>query len=93
MVKQLVSAEGIKPSTHHKHEAEPASAGRDMRRGHDKAAEDHSSNQKHAGHNPKMFRDKFGLSLILTGRFLGSRHSDALSLRGIQVPRVSVDIS
>ncbi|WP_211341349.1 copper-translocating P-type ATPase [Desulfoglaeba alkanexedens] len=41
---------------HHEHHAAPRAGGATDRAGHD----------QHAGHSPKMFRDKFWLSLILT---------------------------
>ncbi len=54
-------------STHHDHGhgAEPR-AGHETRRGHEQAIEEHAGHDQHAGHSPKMFRDKFRLSLILT---------------------------
>lgn len=54
-------------NTHHNHGHEPEPhAGRDMRSGHAKAEEDHAGHDEHAGHSPRLFRDKFWLSLILT---------------------------
>ncbi len=35
-------------------------------KGHEKASADHSGHDQHEGHSPKMFRDKFWLSLALT---------------------------
>jgi P-type Cu2+ transporter len=53
-------------TTHHTHNhgAEP-SAGRE-RGGHGTTAASHMGHDRHAGHSPEMFRDKFRLSLILT---------------------------
>lgn len=52
---------------HHGHEAEPHAGGEAQAHGgHGNAAEDHAGHDEHAGHSPKMFRDKFWLSLILT---------------------------
>lgn len=50
---------------HHRHQAAPR-AGGEGRGGRPKAAEGHAGHDQHAGHSPKMFRDKFWLSLILT---------------------------
>jgi Cu2+-exporting ATPase len=57
----------VSKTTHHDHGhgAEP-SAGRKARGGHAKATEDPAGHDQHAGHSPKMFRDKFWHSLILT---------------------------
>jgi Cu2+-exporting ATPase len=49
----------------HHHQAAPP-AGGEVRSGRRKAAKDHAGHDKHAGHSPEMFRDKFWLSLILT---------------------------
>lgn len=52
---------------HHGHEAEPHAGGETPAHGgHGNAAEDHAGHDQHAGHSPKMFRDKFWLSLVLT---------------------------
>lgn len=52
---------------HHGHEAEPHAGGEAQAHGgHGNAPEDHAGHDQHAGHSPKMFRDKFWLSLILT---------------------------
>ncbi|MGH8070251.1 MAG: copper-translocating P-type ATPase [Candidatus Entotheonellia bacterium] len=50
---------------HHDHEAGPH-ANRERHSGHGTASGDHAGHDQHAGHSPKMFRDKFWLSLILT---------------------------
>ena len=57
----------VSKNTHHNHGhgAKPR-AGREARSGHGKATEAHAGHDQHAGHSPKMFRDKFWLSLILT---------------------------
>jgi Cu2+-exporting ATPase len=49
----------------HHHQAAPP-AGGEVRSNRRKAAKDHAGHDKHAGHSPEMFRDKFWLSLILT---------------------------
>lgn len=45
---------------HHGHGPPPATSGRDGRIG------DHRGHDKHAGHSPEMFRDRFWLSFVLT---------------------------
>ncbi|MGH7426770.1 MAG: copper-translocating P-type ATPase [Candidatus Methylomirabilaceae bacterium] len=50
----------------HGHEAAEPRSGREAHGGHGKATADHAGHDQHAGHSPKMFRDKFWLSLILT---------------------------
>ena len=50
---------------HHGHETD-AHAGHGSRAEHGKAPTEHRSHDQHKGHSPKMFRDKFWLSLALT---------------------------
>ncbi len=54
-------------NTHHApdHGSEPR-ADHQASDGHRKGSDAHASHDQHAGHSPKMFRDKFWLSLILT---------------------------
>ena len=54
-------------TTHHAHDhgSEPR-AGHQASGGHGNGSHVHTSHDQHAGHSPKMFRDKFWLSLILT---------------------------
>lgn len=49
----------------HGHGSEPR-ADHQASGGHGKGSDVHASHDQHAGHSPKMFRDKFWLSLILT---------------------------
>lgn len=53
-------------SHHDHHHQAPAHAGGEGRVEHRKGAEAHAGHDKHAGHSPEMFRDKFWISLILT---------------------------
>ena len=54
------------PPHQHDHGAEPA-AQPVLRSGHTPISEGHASHDKHEGHSPAMFRDRFWLSLVLTG--------------------------
>lgn len=51
---------------HDHHHQAPAHAGGEGRVEHRKGAEAHAGHDKHLGHSPEMFRDKFWISLILT---------------------------
>jgi len=53
------------PHHHHVHDAEPA-AHAAVHGEHRRPASMHAGHDQHAGHSPKMFRDKFWLSLFLT---------------------------
>jgi P-type Cu2+ transporter len=50
---------------HHRHGSEPR-ADHQASGGHEKKNDVHAGHDQHAGHSPKMFQDKFWLSLILT---------------------------
>ncbi len=50
----------------HGHDTDPR-AGRGPHAEHGHASTEHASHDQHAGHSPAMFRDKFWLSLALTG--------------------------
>ena len=53
------------PPHHHDHGTAPR-AEREARGGHKNTSEAHLSHDKHEGHTPGMFRDRFWLSLVLT---------------------------
>ena len=54
------------PPHHHDHSTEPRDRPGSLR-GHSSIAEGHAAHDKHEGHSPAMFRDRFWLSLVLTG--------------------------
>ena len=54
------------PPHHHDHSTEPRDRPESLR-GHSSIAEGHAAHDKHEGHSPAMFRDRFWLSLVLTG--------------------------
>ena len=54
------------PPHHPDHSTEPRDRPGSLR-GHSSIAEGHAAHDKHEGHSPAMFRDRFWLSLVLTG--------------------------
>ena len=63
----------------HGHDTDPR-AGRGPHAEHGHASTEHASHDQHAGHSPAMFRDKFWLSLALTGPVVfWSAHSPGAS--------------
>ena len=54
------------PPHHHDHSTEPRDRPGSLR-GHSSMTEGHAAHDKHEGHSPAMFRDRFWLSLVLTG--------------------------
>lgn len=55
-----------KTTDHHHDHGAGSHASRDAHDAHGKSGERHAGHDQHAGHSPKIFRDKFWLSLILT---------------------------
>src|SRR5574340_1399919 len=55
-----------KASHHARDHGTGPSADREAHGGHGKTAASHAGHDRHAGHTPEMFRDRFWLSLILT---------------------------
>ena len=72
---------------HHGHKTDQH-AGPGTRGGHAKASEGHRGHDQHEGHSPKMFRDKFWLSLVCTLPvvFWSAHIQDLLGYRAPEFP-------